>query len=95
MKTSLKQILTDTLRIRKILSREELKQLCRDYGFEESNGERRMRSENNTVPHIKLNILKKPCKVNEWVAYYKWDGGKTKLKDYEKQSSTRNGKTQT
>lgn len=82
---TLKQILTDTLRARKILSREEVKQIAKDNGYEESNAERRLRSEKNPVPCIKLNDRKKPAKDSERISYYRWDGGKTFLKKYEKE----------
>lgn len=77
MKQSLKSIIMDELRIKKILSRKEIKQLARENGFEESNAERRLRSENNPIPCIKLNDRKKPCGESEHIAYYKWAGGKT------------------
>ena len=83
--TTLKSILSDALRVRKILSREDIKRIARENGYEESNAERRLRSEKNSIPCLKLNYRKKPIFGSERVAYYRWDGGKTILKKYKKE----------
>lgn len=80
MKQTLKSILTDELRAKKILSREEVKQIASKNGYEPSNAERRLRYEINPIPCIKLNYRKKALRANEHIAYYKWDGGKTFFK---------------
>lgn len=88
MKQTLKSILVDELRAKKILSREEVKKIASKNGYEPSNAERRLRYENNPIPCIKLNYRKKPQRANEHIAFYKWIGGKTfflkrkKLKKY-------------
>lgn len=82
---TLKSLLTDALRTKKILSRQEVKKIARDNGYEESNAERRLRSEKNSIPCIKLNYRKKPIGDNEHIEYYRWDGGKTILNKYKKE----------
>ena len=78
---TLKSLLTDALRVHKILSREEVKRIAWLNGYEQASGERIMRSmPSNPIPCIALNSKKKPIDYNEHIAFWKWVGGKTKWK---------------
>jgi hypothetical protein len=80
-KLTLKALIYDALKVKKTLSREEIKQLARDNGYEENTAERRLRAGDIwSIPHIKLNYSKKPCRKGEHVSYYKWDGSDTIFK---------------
>ncbi len=81
---SLKAILMDELRVKKIISRKEIKKIASKNGYEESAAERRFRAEKNPIPCIKLNGKKKPIFESEKIEWYRWNGGKTIFrKNYE------------
>lgn len=70
-------IIQDQLRIHKILSRIQLKEIARKNGYEESAAERclRKRGKKYPVPSIKLNRYKKPVKRDEHIYFYRYVGG--------------------
>lgn len=92
MRQTLKALLEDALRVRKILSREDVKKIAREHGFEESSAERRLRSEDGRViPCVKLNSRKQPIKESEHIIYYLWVGGETVIKSKNKKKLKKRG----
>lgn len=78
---TLKSLLADALRAKKVLSRKEVHKIALENGYEVSNAERRLRAEKyKPLPVIKLNRWKKPAKESEHIMYFKWGGGRTFFK---------------
>lgn len=87
MKITLKNILSDALRVRKILKIDEAFDIGAQYFFKQSTVERTFRHRGkSTIPCIKLNSKMKPLKKGDTISFYKWIG-ETKFKsDYEQKS---------
>lgn len=85
MKITLKSILSDALRAKKVLTREETWEIGQSYGYIQSTIDRIFRQKNgNSIPCIKLNSKGVEAKHDDFVYAYKWNGGETKFKtDYE------------
>lgn len=79
---SLKAILYDELKSKGTLNREEIKEIARIHGYDESTAERRLRDDKNGEHTfvLKLNKLKKPQKESERIFYYVWRGPKNVYK---------------
>lgn len=78
MKTTLKNLLSDALRVKKVLSRDEVFKIAEQNGFLQSTAERYFREDNGLeIPCVKLNSKKKTCSPSEFVAFYLYAGGKT------------------
>lgn len=79
LEQSLKSMLKDALKTRQVLSRNEVKKIARDNGYEESNAERRLRAENGWERRwiTRLNSKKKKVKKGEKIYFYQWSGPKT------------------
>lgn len=82
MKKTLRSLICDILSVRRLLTREEIKKLAKENGYEESSAERMLRydSARLPIPCTTLNSKKKPCKPNEHIVYYRWGGGQTIFK---------------
>lgn len=83
-KPSLKLFLADTLRALKIVSYNRLLELSIEYGAKVSTAERRLRSDSRdawNIPVEKLNNKKKLIKPGEAIAFYKYIGSGTVLRD--------------
>lgn len=81
MKTTLKNLLSDALRVKKVLTRDEIFKIANKNGFLQSTAERYFREDNGLeIPCVKLNSKKKVCEPSEFVAFYMWAGGKTFIK---------------
>lgn len=89
---SLRAILFDTLKVRRVLSRDEVRKIASDNGYLESNAERRLRDDGDGL-HVfvqKLNSAKKPVKEKgEKIYFYKWLGRKNIYKKYEHKNISR------
>lgn len=79
---SLKQLLLDEIKIKRLLTVDEVAQIAVDHGYKISNAERRLRNETSTefLPIVKLNRFKKPIHRSERVYYYSWKGARTALR---------------
>ena len=81
MKTTLKNLLSDALRVKKVLTRDEIFKIAESNGFLQSTAEICFREHRGLeIPCIKLNAKKKVCEPSEFVAFYMWAGGKTFIK---------------
>ena len=81
MKTTLKNLLSDALRVKKVLTRDDIFSIAESNGFLQSTAERCFREQKGLeIPCIKLNSKKKVCEHGEFVAFYVWAGGKTFIK---------------
>lgn len=86
VKATLRSLLIDFLRVRKIVAWYEVGQFARKHGFKESTAERAFRKDKGfVIPCKKLNHAKKPLREGDAIGFYRWDGGKTFLKKYEKE----------
>lgn len=85
-KISLKNLLLDKLKTGRVLSRDDVFKIAEDHEYLQSTAERRMRFEDGWERDDiqRLNVLKKPCKKNEFIAYFSWKGAKNIWKKYEK-----------
>lgn len=90
MRTTLKSILSDTLRARKVLTREDTWTIGESYGYIQSTIDRIFRKKDgNCILCIKLNSKGVEAKGDDFVYAYKWNGGETKFKiDYDQQTRT-------
>lgn len=79
MHACLRDLIEDLLKLKKTVTREEIKKLARQNGYEESSAERMLRNDSARIPIpcIMLNEKKKRCKHNEHIVYYRWAGGRT------------------
>ena len=80
--TSLKQLLLDELKIKRILTVDEVAQIAAKNGYKPSNAERRLRNEDSTefLPIIKLGRDKKPIVKSQRIYYYSYIGSRTIFK---------------
>jgi len=78
VRPSLKDLIADTVMVRKLVTYDELEELAIKNGYKPETATRRLRGGDGwDIPVIKLNAKKKPIKESERIYYYKWCGGKT------------------
>jgi hypothetical protein len=77
IRETLKGILLDELKSRKMMSREEVEETAVDYGYVPESATRCFRSTNGQgVPVKKLNQFKKPItEKGKRIHWFKWNGG--------------------
>ena len=79
---SLKQLLLDELKIKRLLTVDEVSQIALDHGYKISNAERRLRNETSKefLPIVKLGRDKKPIVGSKRIYFYSWKGARTALR---------------
>lgn len=77
--TSLKQILFDELKIKRLMTVDEVIHLAEEHGYKASNAERRLRREtwDDAQPIQRLGADKKPIIGSQRIYYYSWKGART------------------
>mgnify|MGYP001224316929 CR=1 FL=1 len=81
---SLKQRLLDELKVKKIMTVDEIINFAESLGYKASNAERRLRKEheNDFLPIKKLDRYKKPINGSKRIYFYSWKGAQTSFKPY-------------
>ncbi len=76
---SLKELLFHELKIKRILTVDEVIQIATENGYKASNAERRLRRESacDPLPLVKLDRLGKPVTGSKRIYFYSWKGAQT------------------
>jgi len=91
---TLKQILLDELKVKRLMSVDEVIQIAEDHGFKASNAERRLRREtwSDLQPIRRLGADRKPITGSKRIYYYSWKGARTVWRKFADQLQKRSKK---